>query len=83
MNGQQLENLTHNEDPWCSCFNQLTGINSSVVISHESMRSYYARLLTSSDEEQCRHHVPSFDHPKKLYVTSSDNDWLLGYLDEE
>lgn len=83
MNGRQLENLTHSEDPWRSCFNQLTGINSSAVIPHELMRSYYARLLTSSDEEQRRHHVPNFNHPKKLYVTSSDYDWLLGYLDEE
>ena len=37
MNGQQLENLTHSEDPWRSCFNQLTGINSSAVISHDDM----------------------------------------------
>lgn len=83
MSGQQLEDLTHNEDPWLSCFNQHTGVNSSAVISHESMRAYYAQLLTSTDEEQRRHHVPHFDHPKKLYVTSSDYDWLLTYLVEE
>ncbi|WP_172137121.1 Panacea domain-containing protein [Adlercreutzia sp. ZJ473] len=82
MSGQQLENLTHSENPWRASFNQLTGVNSSAVISHELMRSYYARLLTSTDEEQQRHHVPNFNHPKKLYVTSSDYDWLLGYLEE-
>ena len=83
MDGQQLENLTHSEDPWRLCFNQRTGVNSSAVISQELMHDYYAMLLTSSDEERQSHHVPSFNHPKMLYVTASDYDWLLDYLDEE
>lgn len=72
MSGKELEDLTHIEELWLVCFNQLTGVNALAVISHGRMRSYYARLLTSTDEEQRHHHVPNFNHPKKLYVTSGD-----------
>ena len=81
MTGDQLEALTHSEKPWSECYNRSTGTSSSAIISHDSMRVYYAQLLVSSDDVQRRHHVPSFNHPRNLYVTSSDYDWLLGYLE--
>ena len=83
MTGEQLEALTHNEQPWRDCYNRLTSVSASAVISHDSMRAYYARLLASADDVQQRHHVPNFSHPRNLYVTSSDYDWLLEYLGTE
>ena len=83
MSGEQLEALTHSESPWQESYNQQTSVNASAVISHESMRAYYSQLLTSSDKEQWQHHVPAFNHPKKLYTTSNDFDWLVDYLNTE
>jgi uncharacterized phage-associated protein len=83
LTGDQLVELTHQEGPWRQAFNGHTSMSASAVISKDSMRAYYARLLTSSNEHQKRHHVPEFDLPKRMYVTSRDYDWLLSYLDEE
>lgn len=83
LTGDQLECLTHCEEPWLRCYNQRTSPSSSAVISHEAMREYYARLLIESDEEQQKHHVPHFDHPKRLYVSASDYAWLQDYLSDE
>lgn len=83
LTGDQLAWLTHHEEPWIKCYNQRTSVSSSAVIPQEVMREYYAKLLTMSDEDQLKHHVPQFDHPKRLYVSSSDYDWLQKYLSDE
>lgn len=83
LNGNQLEWLTHHEDPWRKYYNQRTSVNSSAVIPQEAMSEYYAKLLTKSDEEQRRHRVPCFDYPKMLYVSSNDYGWLQDYLSKE
>ena len=80
LSGDQLESLSHEEEPWRECFNQCTSVSSSAVIARESMRSYYARLLVASEDERRHHHVPTFDHPKNIYVSESDYEWLLDYL---
>lgn len=83
MSGDQLEQLTHEEDTWRNSYNSHTGVNSSAEISQDEMKAYYAKLLASSDEVQRHHHVPRFDAPKKLYVSSGDYEWLMDYLGEE
>ena len=83
LTGDQLEQLTHEEDPWLSSYNQCTSVDSSAVITKDSMRAYYSQLLTDSDEVQRRHHVPRFNHPKNIFVSASDFDWLKNYLDQE
>ena len=80
MTGEELEELSHDESPWVCCYNMSTGINSSATITHDSMASYYSKLLASTDETRRRHHVPEFDHPANLYVAPSDYDWLQCYL---
>lgn len=83
LTGDQLELLTHQEEPWLKSYNQHTSISSSAIIPQKAMRDYYASLLTKSDAEQQAHHVPLFNHPKKLYVSSNDYDWLQDLLDSE
>lgn len=83
LTGDQLEQLTHREEPWLQCYNKRTGISSSAIIPQDLMRDYYAYLLTQPDAVQQDHHVPHFNHPKKLYISSSDYDWLQNYLNNE
>lgn len=83
MTGEELEALSHDESPWICCYNMSTGVNSSATITHDSMVSYYSKLLASTDETRRRHHVPEFDHPSNIYVVPSDYDWLQSYLGAE
>lgn len=82
MTGDQLAQLSHEEEPWQVSFNGLNG-NAAAVIPSELIQSYYVHLLTASAADQQYHHVPRFDHPKNIYINQSDFDWLVSYLDEE
>jgi len=70
------------EDPWRACLERISDDKTSPVISHELMRSSYAQLLTAADEEQGHRRPPRFDHPRMSYLTPSDYEWILDYLDE-
>lgn len=83
LSGDQLERLTHEEEPWRVSYNQRTSLYSSAVISKDLMRTYYSQLLTESDDVQRLHHVPYFDHPKNLFVSPNDFGWLESYLGQE
>lgn len=81
MTGDDLESLTHGEEPWLNAFNGHTG-SGSAVITLESMRRYYAALSAAGDAVQREHCVPIFDNPKTLYVEDSDFAWLQSFLAE-
>lgn len=82
MSGDQLAQLSHEEEPWQLSFNGHNG-NAAAVIPNELIQSYYIHLLTASAADQQYHHVPRFDHPKNVYIKQSDFDWLVNYLEED
>ena len=83
MSGDELADLSHHEEPWSNSWNGRTSLSSSAVIPVESIQAYYSQLLAADDETRIAHHVPLFDHPKNMYVTTADFDWLVEYLDED
>ena len=54
LSGDQLEWLTHHDEPWCNCYNQRMSASASSVMLAEAMRDYYVRLLTAPEEDVCR-----------------------------
>ena len=83
LSGDELAELSHSEDPWANHWNGYTGLSSAAVIPNEDIQAYYSWLLSSDEAMRAKHHVPVFDHPKNLYVTSDDFEWLIDYLGED
>lgn len=79
LSGDELEELSHTEDPWRSFFNGETGIASN-SIPHEAMRSYYSKLMAADAQVQRAHHVPRFSVARRLYVSDDDFDYLSSLL---
>ncbi|MBM6775489.1 Panacea domain-containing protein [Olsenella profusa] len=75
LSGDQLEELTHREDPWSQAYNGRTYFGSS-VISTDAMKSYYSRLLAAKPADRLCHIVPVFSGPASIYVSDDDYDWL-------
>lgn len=79
LSGDELEELSHTEDPWRSFFNGETGIASS-SIPHEAMRPYYSKLMAADSQTQRAHHVPHFSVARCVYVSDDDFDYLSSLL---
>lgn len=69
LSGDELEALSHSEEPWAKVYNGQTGLVSA-VISQESMRDYYAGLMSDDARVAAQHHVPSFSiSPGSMFLT--------------
>lgn len=79
LSGDELEELSHTEDPWRSFFNGETGIASNSV-PHEAMRSYCSKLMVADSRTQRAHHVPRFSAARRVYVSDDDFDYLSSLL---
>lgn len=79
LSGDELELLSHSEEPWQRSFNGETGIASG-VISNDAIEQYYASLMASDAETQRKHHVPQFPIAPRIYVSDEDYDWLSSIL---
>ena len=75
LSGEQLESLTHREEPWVQAYNGHTYYGSS-VISTDAMRKYYSELLAGGPAVRGGHVVPVFSGPRTIYVSDQDYDWL-------
>ncbi|HAM14729.1 MAG TPA: hypothetical protein DCP91_02465 [Eggerthellaceae bacterium] len=83
LSGDDLVELSHSEDPWPTYWNHRTGRSSAAIIPIDAIQAYYSKLLAADDYVKAAHHVPVFDHPKNMYVSSADFDWLVDYLETE
>lgn len=79
LSGDELEALSHSEEPWAKVYNGQTGL-ALAVISQESMRDYYASLMSGDARVAAQHHVPSFSISPRLYVSDDDFSWLDSIL---
>ena len=71
LSGDDLEDLTHSEDPWKLAFNGLTG-RCSNTISQDSMTDYYSMLMASDEGSRLRHHVPRVSTGVRGFVSDDD-----------
>lgn len=79
LSGDDLESLSHSEDPWADSYNGRSGLASS-VITEDAMRKYYSALSVSSRVVRDRHHAPDFSQPEVLYVNDAEYDWLVANM---
>ena len=71
LSGDDLAELTHSEDPWRLVYNGSSGL-SAAVISNDSMREYYSSLMSASEGERLRHHVPRVSMGGRSFVSDED-----------
>lgn len=79
LNGDELERLSHSEEPWQKGFNGETGIALG-VISKDAIERCCASLMASDAETQRKHHVPQFPIAPRMYVGDEDYGWLSSIL---
>ena len=75
MSGEDIEDLSHHEDPWRNVFDG-TSTWRSPVISDEAMVSYYSSLMAADRWTTSTHHVPHFSYAPRIYVSDAEYDWL-------
>lgn len=79
LSGDELEQLSHSEEPWQRSYNGETRIASG-AISKDSIEQCYASLMASDAETQRKHHVPQFPIAPRMYVSDEDYDRLPSIL---
>ena len=79
LSGDELEALSHSEDPWRTSFNGQTGLASN-VIPLDSIKAYYAQLMSGDSKIADRHHVPRFPVAPKIVVSDEDYAWIESIL---
>lgn len=75
LSGEEIEDLSHHEDPWRDVFDG-TSTWRSPEISDESMVSYYSSLMASDRWTISTHHVPHFTYAPRICVSDAEYDWL-------
>jgi uncharacterized phage-associated protein len=75
LTGEQIEDLSHHEDPWRRAYDG-TSTWHSPVISDEATADYYSALLASDKWTIETHHVPHFSFAPRIPVSVAEYDWL-------
>ena len=75
MSGEDIEDLSHHEDPWRDAFDG-TSTWRSPVISDEAMVAYYSSLMAADRWTTSTNHVPRFSYAPRIYVSDAEYDWL-------
>lgn len=80
LTGDQLAELSHQEDPWKKHFNGYNGA-AAAAIPNDDIVNYYSKLLLCDNETKAKHHVPHIPDSKYIYLSDEDFEWLFN--DEE